>query len=180
MIVAPKATIAMILLNDALDALERAESMEGVQHVVRSTARRLVKAHGATLVLLDHGQCFYADEDAASPLWKGQRFPVDHCISGWAMLHRQSVVIPDIRIDDRIPQAAYRPTFVRSLVMVPIRADDPVGAIGTYWARCHHAADDEIEHLTALAEATGQALERFMRPLGGAVGAAYSPEGPRW
>ena len=34
--------------------------------------------------------CYYADEDAISPLWKGQRFPMSACISGWAMLNRQA------------------------------------------------------------------------------------------
>jgi len=38
-------------------------------------------------VLAQDGYRFYADEDAIGPLWKGQRFPMDHCISGWAMVH---------------------------------------------------------------------------------------------
>jgi len=42
------------------------------------------------------------------------------CISGWTMLNRQPAVIEDIYADPRIPADAYRPTFVRSLAMVPI------------------------------------------------------------
>jgi signal transduction histidine kinase len=56
------------------------------------------------------------------------------------MLHQQAVAIPDIYRDDRIPVTAYRPTFVKSLLMVPIRPEDPIGAIGAYWAD-NHAAD---------------------------------------
>lgn len=42
------------------------------------------------------------------------RFPgMSACISGWAMLHRRSAVVPDIYADSRIPADAYRPTFVR-------------------------------------------------------------------
>ena len=38
-------------------------------------------------------------------------------------------MIPDIYVDPRIPADAYRPTFVKSLVMVPIRIKAPIGAI---------------------------------------------------
>ncbi len=51
------------------------------------------------------------------------------------MLNRQIAVIPDIYLDPRIPHEAYRPTFVKSLVMVPVREADPIAAIGAYWAQ---------------------------------------------
>jgi GAF domain-containing protein len=149
-------------LGEAVAALYQAKELDLVQRIVRTAARQLAVAHGATVVLLEDGHCFYADEDAISPLWKGQRFPVEACISGWAMLHRQPAVIPDIHLDARIPQQAYRPTFVRSLAMVPIRADDPIGAIGVYWARTYRASDDELACLQALAVAAGDALERTL------------------
>ncbi len=148
----------------ALLALEQAGDLDQLQQIVRSTARRPVDAHGATLVLLDRGQCFYPDEDAISPLWKGQRFPVDQCISGWSMLNRQPAVVPDISVDPRISPEAYRPTSVRGLAMVPIRVDDPLGAIGAYRASRHRATDEEMTRLATLAKATGKALERFLLP----------------
>jgi putative two-component system response regulator len=126
---------------------------------VRTAARRLTGADGATFVLRDEDFCYYADEDAISPLWKGRRFPMSTCISGWTMLNRQPVAIPDIYRDDRIPHDAYRPTFVRSLAMVPIRRLDPVGAIGNYWADHHEPSDREINLLQALADSTAVALE---------------------
>ncbi len=89
------------------------------------------------------------------------RFPIETCISGWSMLNRQAVVIPDINVDDRIPKAAYRPTFVKSLVMVPIRSLDPVGAIGNYWATHHEATPEEVRTLQALADATALAMENM-------------------
>jgi light-regulated signal transduction histidine kinase (bacteriophytochrome) len=92
-------------------------------------------------------------------LWKGQRFPATSCISGWAMLNRQSVVIEDIYADDRIPHDAYRPTFVKSLVMVPIRRVEPIGAIGTYWAQRRKATPEEVSLLQALADSASIAME---------------------
>jgi GAF domain-containing protein len=150
------------MLRDVVAALSRAQSLTVVQHLVRSNARALSDAHGATVVLRDGDRCFYADEDAISPLWKGQRFPITECISGWAMLSRLPAVIPDIRVDDRIPQDAYRPTFVRSLAMIPVRAADPLGAVGVYWSVARRATDEQLAHLSTLAEATGAALERLL------------------
>lgn len=54
----------------------------------------------------------------------------------------------------RIPHAAYRPTFVRSLLMTPIRTIEPIGAIGSYWAQHHIPSADEMHLLQTLANAT--------------------------
>ena len=101
----------------------------------------------------------YADEDAIGPLWKGKRFPMTACISGWAMLNKQAAVIEDIYSDPRIPVEAYRPTFVKSLAVVPIRTAAPVGAIGNYWATRHKASPRELKLLQALADSTSIAME---------------------
>ncbi|HZU78444.1 MAG TPA: GAF domain-containing protein [Acidimicrobiales bacterium] len=158
-------------LDHVIARLAEAADLAAVQAVVRRAPRDLVSADGATFVLRDYDMCFYADEDAASPLWKGQRFPIEQCISGWAMLHEATAVVPDITTDDRIPLDAYLPTFVRSLVMVPVGVEKPVAAIGSYWSRVHRASDDEVRVLEDLAQAAGIALERvglgdapFLRP----------------
>ncbi|CAL9501617.1 hypothetical protein SUDANB95_03425 [Actinosynnema sp. ALI-1.44] len=143
-------------------ALAGAVTVEDVQRVLRTTVRTALASHGATVVLLDGDQCYYADEDSMSPLWKGQRFPAASCISGWAMEHRQAVAIHDIRNDPRIPQAAYRPTFVRSLLIAPILRPNTVGALGAYWATRHHTTDHEVGTLQAIAAAAGEAFDRFL------------------
>ncbi len=147
-------------LLDAIRRLGVASHLAEVQEIVRSAAREIARCDGATFVLKDGDQCYYADEDAIAPLWKGNRFPLDACISGWAMLNRQHVVISDIYVDDRIPHEAYRPTFVRSLLMMPMRTLEPIGAIGAYWASNHVATDDEISLLAGLADAASIALEK--------------------
>ena len=136
---------ALFTLVDAIEQLSSARTVEDVAAVVRSAARRIAGADGVTFVLRDRDQCFYLDEDAVSPLWKGRRFPLKSCISGWAMLNRMTAVIPDIYADARIPHDAYRPTFVRSLVMTPVRAEDPLAAIGAYWAEVRTPTADEIQ-----------------------------------
>jgi GAF domain-containing protein len=136
-----------------------ARTLDAVTQIVRTAARQLTGADGATFVLRDCDLCHYAEEDAIAPLWKGRRFPMTACISGWVMLNRQPVVIPDIYADPRIPADAYRPTFVTSLVMVPIRTIAPLGAIGNYWAIQRQASPHEVKLLQTLADTTAVALE---------------------
>ena len=139
--------------------LSMARSISAIQEIVRRSARELTGADGATFVLRDGDCCHYADEDAIAPLWKGKRFPMSACISGWAMLNRESVAIEDIYADPRIPVDAYRPTFVKSLAMVPIRTREPIGTIGNYWARRHRITEEELRLLRALADSTSIAME---------------------
>lgn len=146
-------------LIQVIQQLTVARDLDTIMAVVRTGARRLTNADGATFVLRDRDKCHYADEDAISPLWKGGRFPMSACISGWVMLNQQSVVIEDIYADPRIPADAYRPTFVKSLAMVPIRTRNPLGAIGNYWATHHTPSPEEMNLLQTLADAAAVALE---------------------
>jgi two-component system CheB/CheR fusion protein len=124
---------------------------ERVMNVVRTSARHLVGADGVTFIMRQGDHCVYVEEDAIGPLWKGQRFPLERCVSGWVMLNSQPTVIPDIGVDPRVPQDAYRSTFVRSMAMVPV-GSPPLGAIGAYWATRHEATENELDTLKAIAE----------------------------
>jgi two-component system cell cycle sensor histidine kinase/response regulator CckA len=146
-------------LAAAITTLARARTLEDVTYTVRKAARRLVGADGVTFVLNEDDHCHYVDEDAIGPLWKGQRFPLRQCMTGWVMINRMAVVVEDIRVDPRIPQAAYAATFVRSMAAVPIRVSDPIGAIAAYWATCRKATPAEVQTLQTLAEAASVAME---------------------
>ena len=156
---APRYADVLSELVGVVQELSLARDLDAVMAVVRRAARELTGADGATFVLRDGDQCYYAEENAISPLWKGRRFPMSLCISGWVMLNRQSTVIEDIFGDPRIPIEAYRPTFVRSLVMVPIRTREPIGAIGNYWARPYRPSREQVAILQALADSTAVAME---------------------
>lgn len=148
-------------LTDTVAELSTATTLERVTDVVASAARSLMGADGATFVLREDDHCFYADEDAISPLWKGSRFPMSACVSGWVMHRSESVVIPDIYVDDRVPVDAYRPTFVRSLAMAPVRRGAPVGAIGVYWSTEYVPSPQEVRLLEVLANSASVALENL-------------------
>jgi GAF domain-containing protein len=70
------------------------------------------------------------------------------------MQHGSSAEVPDIRLDPRIPQDAYQPTFVKSLVMVPVGAP-ATAAIGVYWSgRCNARTRRLVETLARCAGLT--------------------------
>jgi GAF domain-containing protein len=149
----------------AVQQLSGVRTLSHVMEIVKRAARRMTGADGASFVLRDGDLCHYAEEDAIAPLWKGRWFPMDICVSGWAMRHRQPVLIPDIFQDARVPQEAYRPTFVRSLAMVPIRALEPVGAIGIYWREAHAPTPEAVRWLQSLADSTALAMEHLQARL---------------
>ncbi|WP_353932556.1 sensor domain-containing diguanylate cyclase [Okeanomitos corallinicola TIOX110] len=150
---------AMERLLIVVQELSLARSLERIMEIVRVAARELTASDGASFVLRDNGYCYYADEDAIAPLWKGQRFPMNICIGGWAMLNQKPAIIANVSIDERVPHVAYKPTFVKSMVMVPIRTQEPIGAIGTYWATHHQPTVEEVKVLQALADVTSVAME---------------------
>ncbi len=156
------ATAAITRLITAVRQLSGAATLDDVAAVVKRAARQLVAADGATFVLREEGPeelCHYVEEDAIAPLWKGRKFPMSTCVSGWSMLYRQQAIIPDIYADERIPHDVYRPTFVRSLVMTPVRTLRPWAAIGVYWARPYTPTAEQVGWLQSLADSTSVAME---------------------
>jgi two-component sensor histidine kinase len=83
------------------------------------------------------------------------------------MTERRAAAIGDITQDQRIPQDAYRPTFVRSLAMVPVQQDNPVAALGAYWARVRTIQPREIELLQTVANASALAIAYVRAATGG-------------
>ena len=148
------------LLDAARERLMAARSQDAVIAIVRDTARNVTSADGVTFVLRENTHCHYVEEDAIAPLWKGQRFPMTSCISGWAMLNRKTAVIPDIFADDRIPHDVYRKTFVKSLVMTPVGLDTPLAAIGAYWRDKPIISPREVAAVESIADMVAEAIGR--------------------
>ncbi len=147
------------LLSAAQDRLAYAETLDDIIAIVRSSARAICSADGVTFVLRDGYHCHYVDEDAVGPLWKGQKFPMATCISGWAMLNGKTAVIDDIFADARIPHDVYRKTFVKSLIMTPVGRDTPVAAIGAYWRDRQVFSEREVTVIVALAASVSNAMK---------------------
>lgn len=159
--------LQLVDTNDALRLAEALRCFIGETDLARlsvvatEAVRRLLGCRGASFVLAEGSQVYYAEESSPERLWKGRRFPASACISGWAVENGRSAAIPDIRVDSRIPQEAYRPTFVKSLIMAPMRLPGrrPVGALGAYWAEPRQPTESEVFLIEALADAVAAAVE---------------------
>lgn len=147
------------LLVTTVQELSLARDLPTLTYVVKKAARKCTGADGVTVVLNENNQCYYVDEEAIAPLWKGQRFPMHSCISGWVMEHKIAAVIRDVYQDSRIPHDIYRETFVKSLSIVPIRRIEPLGAIGAYSSKEYLPTDQELQLLQAIADVTAVAFE---------------------
>lgn len=147
-------------LSDLETRLALTSTIEEIAAAVIVVGRRLIGCDGVTFVVNENGFCNYMDESGISPLWKGQKFPAESCVSGWVMRNRQAVIIPNIHMDPRIPQDVYRRTFVKSMQMVPV-GERGEAAIGAYWAEYHDPSDDESMVLYGLARLTAVAMARL-------------------
>jgi len=150
-----------MLLQDARQKFRAADTRQTVIETVRETARSICKADGITFVLREGELCHYVEEDAIGPLWKGQKFPLSACISGWAMLNAQTAVIEDVFADPRIPYDAYLPTFVRSLIMTPVGTRN-VAAMGAYWKDKRQFTDLEVMTVKTFSALVGGALSELL------------------
>ena len=151
-------------LAGAIDDLVATRSLDEVVSVLRRSARSIVGSDGITVVLREGDASFYVAEDAIEPLWRGRRYPLTTCISGWAMLNDATAIVPDIECDPRVPAALYRITSMRSLVMVPVGSPEPVAALGAYWCASVIPDDATVWRLEALAQAAAAALARVHVP----------------
>lgn len=148
-------------LQHLVRALQRLRTLPEIADLVSRTTRSLTSADGSTVVLRDGDLCHYFEEDAISELWKGKRFPVASCISGWCMRTGQSAVIRDVFADPRIPHEVYRRTFVRSMAMVPVSEAKPIAALGAYWADGRSIESTTVDQLVAIASIARPHLSRL-------------------
>jgi hypothetical protein len=148
-------------MAQAIDLMASACSTDAAMEILREHARGIADADGVTIVRRIGNEVAYVGEDAISPLWTGQRFPIEQCVSGMAMLERRAIFIPDIRADPRVPLNAYLATFVASMAMFPIGFGEPHVALGIYWAQIHHIDPDTMSLLDTLTRSANSTFERL-------------------
>jgi diguanylate cyclase (GGDEF)-like protein len=141
--------------------ITQACSLEQIMEIALTAARKITNCDGATFIILDHGLCYYADENSIAPLWKGQRVPPNLCIAGWVMLNSEPVIIRDVYSDDRIIPNFYQHTFVKSMAMVSLSLQKPKGTIGIYWQNYHQPSIETLNLLQNIAGITLASMENF-------------------
>lgn len=148
-------------MTAATERLGSAGSLPDILEILRVSARAILRSDGVAVIAREGDCVHYVGEDAIAPLWSGQRFAIVSCISGLAMLERRIIVIPDIRLDPRVPLNAYLSTFVASMAVAPIGRGEPVAAIGAYWRCAQPIEDDALVLLDMLARGASAHLERI-------------------
>jgi len=148
-------------LAGAIAAIAVAENEEAVAAALLADARGIAGADGVAVARREGEQVHYLGEDSVAPLWAGRRFPIDACLSGTAMLQNRPILVPDILDDLRVPVGTYAPTFVRSLMILPIGPVRPRLALGAYWAEAGPVDPKAAELLGSLAWSARLALERI-------------------
>lgn len=148
-------------LSAAMAVLVGAEGEEDVVAGLLAYARAIAGADGIAISRREGEEVSYLAEDSIAPLWAGRRFPIDACLSGTAMLQNRAILIPDILDDLRVPLATYAPTFVRSLLILPVGTVRPRLALGAYWAAARPIGGQALDLLTLLTASARLALERI-------------------
>jgi PAS domain S-box-containing protein len=132
--------------------LSRKLGEQDVTEVICKAAREIAQADGACVIFKEGEFVRYLQESAIGSLWAGRKFPIADCITGWSILNRKTVVIENIYSDERVPIQYYLHTFVKSLAIVPIERENPIGAIGVYWAQKHRPTRRQLDLLERLAD----------------------------
>jgi PAS domain S-box-containing protein len=147
-------------LLEAAEHLSEARTLDAIIDIIRTGARGISGADGITFVRREGDHCQHVAEDAIGPLWLGKKFKLEECVSGWTMLRGEPALIPDIFRDPRVPIEAYRPTFVKSLLMVPAGSGEHAAAIGAYWAKTDAFEEDTVPLMTLLGRHVAAAVSR--------------------
>jgi len=148
-------------LVSVIKDLSIAHTESQVYKIVTLAAKNLANAKGSTFVKRDGDFCYYVEEDSDEHLWKGQRFPLSDCVTGWVMIHKESALIEDIYNDKRVPLEYYKPTYIRSLAAFPINIEEPNAAMCSYWDISYSPSPDEVMLLQTLADAATIALKNI-------------------
>ena len=149
------------MVSSAIEALGRVQSIEEALEVLRARVRRIAQSDGVCVIRRVGDRVRYVGEDVVSPLWVGQDFPIETCISGMAMLERRAILIPDISVDSRVPLNAYLSTFVASMAMFPLGTSEPFAALGIYWQTPKPIEPAALTLVETLARSANATFERL-------------------
>lgn len=150
------------LLLSVLSDVSHIKVYDDVTTTLKNATKKLINCDASSIILKDGDQCHYIDEDSAQPLWKGMKFPLDDCISGWAIKNESTAVVPDIYDDARVPSNLYKHTLIKSMLVSPLKNQHVHGAISVYWTVPHQPSPTEIHILETLANVSSLVFDYFI------------------
>lgn len=136
---------------------------EDITSTLKTAAKRLIHCDASSIIIRVDEDCHYIDEDSEQPLWKGMRFPLNNCITGWAILNGSTAIIPDIYDDARVPAELYRHTSIQSMMVAPLKNKNMQGgAISVYWNKRHSPSSAEVHILNTLTDISSLVFDFFI------------------
>lgn len=153
---------SMEKLVKTIQELSLADDLEKIMVIVKNAACELSLADGVFFVLREGDNCrFYRSENTINFLAKGNKIPLSNCISGVSISNRSYIFVEDIHQDERVKGDFYKNTFIKSLLVVPIKVTNPIGTIECYWTNKHKPTIEQIKLTQALADITAITIENI-------------------
>ena len=148
-------------LARTIGSLTAAGSKADVIRIVKANTRRFMAADGIAIILLDGKYCHYVEEDAETPLWKGQRIMISKCPAGRSMTSSETVIIEDVNGGEGSRTSAYEGTFVKSAIIVPVFDGEDAAAIGVYWSEARRPTPSDVAAAETLGHAVSASLSKL-------------------
>jgi GGDEF domain-containing protein len=125
------------------------------------TAVELTGADGAVVELLEDDSIVYRSASGLAEAQLGLRMPVANSLSGRVLTSRSAAVCTDSETDDRVNRAACRKVGLRSMVIVPLLADDEaIAVMKLVWKDAREFNESEVEIAQLLANMTAMLMQR--------------------
>ncbi|MFC3607417.1 PAS domain S-box protein [Stutzerimonas tarimensis] len=159
---ARKRAARLELLSEVIEGAPLARDLSELIGIVAGAARRLTGADGVSVVLPGQELCHVTPEMAPQFACGGRSFALAECVADWAMSAGETIVIPDVEQEPRLTKDLCRPNLARSLIVVPVLAEDQaIAAVGAYWSNPRTADSEEVSTLEALARTAAAVIKRL-------------------
>ena len=154
-----------MLQHVAQDLVSELDVDRLLRRILRSAINAVEGQAGALLLLDDSGAnlVFAVVEGGGGEALVGQRMACDQGVAGWVVAHREPLIVPDVRQDDRhfteIPDGVNFP--VESLLCAPLAAKGKIiGALQVLnKTQSNRFDDDDLDILTSFAAQSAVAIE---------------------
>jgi diguanylate cyclase (GGDEF)-like protein len=103
--------------------------LSAVMDVASTTAATLTGADGAVVELLEDDSIVYRSASGIAERQLGLRMPVANSLSGYCLTHRTAAVCTDSETDERVNREACRKVGLRTMVIVPLIANEQAIAV---------------------------------------------------
>jgi signal transduction histidine kinase len=153
------------LLNQASQALSSTLDLDKVLITVLDEVRRLLGAVASSVWLIDSETEELVCRQATEPqgdIVRGWRLPPGEGIAGWVVCTGKSLIVPDLRLDERHYKVVDQSTGLttRSIISVPLRVrEDVIGVLQVVDEALDRFKPADLELLEPLAATAAIAIE---------------------